>query len=576
MIEEGIEFKFGGVTFEGNKIFSSEQLSKLVTSKINDIVNSSKLEMDLQNVSDLYYENGYIFNSIIRTPDKNYQTNVLSISITIIERNRAYIENIIILGNEKTKTDVILREIPLEPGDVFSKTKVMDALRNLYNLQYFSMIIPDTLPGSTENLMDLVFTVEEQMTTDVQVGLTFSGSADPDVFPVSGLFEWTDRNLAGSGNELGVKLNSTIVSSTTIALNYVHRWLLGLPLSLGTDFSAEFIKLQAPMRNQVHWFNGDELYAFPDGFSSYSEYETHNKLPPNEYLMNYDRLYLSLGLSSGYRWNTFLGSLGLNGGVRFGIIRSSYDDLFQPFDPTLRKGNEIWMPKNSLWSSVSLDQRDVYYDPSKGLYLSERIGLYGIFGNELEHYIKSDSKAQVFITLFDIPVFKNWNLKSILGLNFGISFITKQPGRNSGSRIPEIEEANKLAVDGMFNARGWSDAYHYKGLMLLDSWVELRFPLVRGILALDMFLDAAGVETTEGYYFGKDPEGNKNFTIDNLRFSYGAGLRVVMPQFPIRLSLAKRFRFEDGNLTWVPGSIFKNKSNSTSGLDPVISFSLSY
>jgi outer membrane protein insertion porin family len=424
--------------------------------------------------------------------------------------------------------------------------------------------------------MELVFTVEEQMTTDVQVGLTFSGSADPDVFPVSGLFEWTDRNLAGSGNELGVKLNSTIISSTTIAVNYVQRWLLGLPLSLGTDFSAEFVKLQAPMRNQIHWFNGDELYAFPDGFSSYSEYAAHDKLPPSEYLMSYDRLYLSLGLSSGYRWNTFLGNLGVSGGARLGIIRNSYDDLFQPFDPTLRRGNGAWTPKNSLWASVSLDQRDVYYDPSNGFYLSERLGLYGIFGSELEHYIKSDSKAQYFLTLFDISVFKNWNFKSILALNFGISFITKQPGRNSDSKIPEIEEVNKLAVDGMFNGRGWSDAYHNKGLMLLDSWVELRFPLVKGILALDMFFDAAGVETTEGYYFGNNPEGNKNFTIDNLRFSYGAGLRVVMPQFPIRLSLAKRFKFENGNFTWVPGTIFKNSSNPTSGLDLVISFVLSY
>jgi outer membrane protein insertion porin family len=438
------------------------------------------------------------------------------------------------------------------------------------------MIIPDTLPGSTENLMELVFTVEEQMTTDVQVGLTFSGSADPDVFPISGLFEWTDRNLAGSGNELGVKLNSTIISSTTIAVNYVQRWLLGLPLSLGTDFSAEFIKLTAPMRNQIHWFNGDETYAFPDGFSSYSEYAAYDKLPPSEYLMNYDKLYLSLGLSSGYRWNTLLGIFGISGGARLGIIRNSYDDLFQPFDPTLRKGNGAWTPKNSLWSSVSLDQRDIYYDPSNGFYLSERLGLYGILGNELEHYIRSDSKAQYFLTLFDIPVFKNWNFKSILALSFGISFITKQPGRYYDSSLDWIEAANKLAVDGMFNARGWREEYSKKGLMLFDSWVELRFPLVRGILALDMFFDAAGVEKDIGYYFGNTPEGKSNFTIDQLRFSYGAGLRVVMPQFPIRLSLAKRFKFVNGNFIWESGTIFKNNSNPTSGLDVVISFVLSY
>ena len=576
MIDEGEEFSFGGITFEGNRIFSSEQLSKLVTSKVGEIVNMTKLEMDLQSVADLYFENGYIFNSILRDPQRTYRPNVLSYTISIVERNRAYVENIIIIGNEKTKTEVILREIPLEPGDVFSKTKVMNALRNLYNLQYFSAIIPDTLPGSTENLMDLIFTVEEQMTTDIQVGLTFSGNAEPGTFPISGLFELTDRNIAGTGNELGVKLSSSIVDSTTVALNYIHRWILGLPLSLGTDFTADFIKRQAPMRNQIHWFNGNEEEAFPDGFSSYKEYVDHNKRPPSEYLMDYNQWYLSLGFSSGYRWGTFLGNLSLSGGTRFGILRNNYDEVFEPFDPALRERNTLWTPKNSLWSSLALDSRDIFYDPSRGYYLQERIGFFGIFKNEREHYIRSDAKAQYFLTLFDLPITRRWSFKSVLAMNAGLSFIFKQPGREPDALTPKIEDANKLAVDGMFSARGWSDQYRYKGLLLLDSWIELRFPIVRGILALDLFFDAAGVESKEGYYFGKDADGDQNFTINNMRFSYGGGLRVAMPQFPIRASLAKRFRFIDGQFTWEPGAIFKNDANPTSGIDFVLSFVMSY
>jgi len=122
-INEGSEFRFGGVTFEGNEIFSTSQLNSLIASRVGDPVNMSRLEMDMQRVADLYYENGYIYNSIIRTPNKNNQTNVISYTITIVERDRAYIENIIIIGNVKTRDNVILREIPLEPGDVFSRTK---------------------------------------------------------------------------------------------------------------------------------------------------------------------------------------------------------------------------------------------------------------------------------------------------------------------------------------------------------------------------------------------------------------------------------------------------------------------
>jgi outer membrane protein insertion porin family len=575
MIEEGSEFRFGGVTFEGNGIFTTEQLSRLITLKLGDIVNASKLENDFQNISDLYLENGYIFNSFLRTPEKDYQSNTISYLMSIVERNRAYIENIIILGNEKTKNHVILREIPLEPGDVFSKAKIMDAMRNLYNLQYFSAVIPDTLQGSAENLMELVFTVEEQMTTDIQLGFTFSGKENPESIPISGLFEFSDRNLMGSGNELGIKINSSIVDSSTLVLNYTHRWVMGLPLSLGVDFTTEYSKLLATMANRNWWFNGDEEDAFPDGFNSFREYEDFNRLPPSEYLMNYNQWYISLGLSSGYRWPTMLGNFGVGGGLRLGIVNNTYDEIFKPFDPVLRAGNNKWTPKNSFWMSLSLDQRDIFYDPSEGYYLLERMGFYGIFRNELEHYIRSDSKAQYFLTLFDIPVTKKWNFKSVLAVHLGLSFIFKQPGRNY-DKYNFIEEANKLAVDGMFVGRGWSERYRVKGLTLFDSWVELRFPIVRGILAFDTFFDSAGVETEQGSYFGKTQAGDPNFTINNLKFSFGGGLRVALPQFPIRVSFAKRFYFEDGAFKWAPGAIFGDPSNPAKGVDFIISFVMAY
>ena len=576
MIEEGSEFRFGGINFEGNMIFSSEQLQKLVTSKIGDVVNMTRLEMDMQRASDLYFENGYIFNSISREADKNYQTLVLSYTVRIVERSRAYIENIVILGNNKTKTHVILREIPLEPGDVFSKTKIMEAMRNLYNLQYFSMIIPDTLQGSTENLMDLVFTLEEQPTTDIQFGITFSGSADPDTIPISGLLKWNDRNIAGSGNELGAEINSSVVDSSTFALNYLHRWVIGLPLSLGVDLSANYSNRYATMDNQYPIFYGpDEPGAYPDGFSSYSEYLSRDKIPTRDFLMEYEQWYLSLGFSSGYRWSTLLGIFGISGGMRFGLLRNSYDnEIYRPFDPALRMGNNEWTPRNSLWLALSLDQRDIFYDPSRGYYVYERFGLYGLFPDEREHYMRSDTKLQYYLTLFNFPVTEGWNFKGVLAMHAGLSLLMDQ--KKPLKDIPVMEDANKLAIDGMFIGRGWSSEYRNKGLLLFDSWVELRFPLVYGILAFDLFFDAAAIETLQGYYFSINEKGESNFTIENLRFSFGGGFRFTMPQFPLRLSLAKRFRVEDGVVQWQPGMLFFNADDPKSGMDLVLSFVLSY
>ncbi|MCL2184502.1 MAG: outer membrane protein assembly factor BamA [Treponema sp.] len=576
MIEEGHEFKFGGISFEGNVIFTTEQLQKLITSKVDEIVNMTRLGMDIQRVADLYYENGYIFNTISPVQDKNSQTNMISYNIFIIERSRAYVENIIIIGNQKTKNEVILREIPLEPGDVFSRTKIMEALRNLYNLQYFSNVMPDTLPGSAESLMDLVFTLEEQPTTDIQFGLTFSGSADPDTFPISGLIKWTDRNIFGSGNEFGAELNSSVIDTTTFSLNYLHRWVFGLPLSLGIDLSVNYTRNFATMDNQPPFFNGDEEYAFPDGFYSRDEYESGSRLPTRDYLMEYNQWYLSVGFSTGYRWFTFLGIFGINGGIRFGMLRNEYDNqLFRPFDPTLRQSNNQWTPRNSVYISLSLDQRDIFYDPSKGYYAFQRFSLYGLFNEEREHYIRTDTKIQYFIKLFDIPVNEKWNFKSVLALHAGLSTLLTQFNRD-GKDLPTIEDRNKLSIDGMFVGRGWSRAYQKKGFLLFDSWVELRFPVVPGFIAFDFFFDAAAVEEEQGYYFGTNSSNKPNFTIESFRFSYGGGFRFTMPQFPIRLSLVKCFSIVDGNVKWEPGALFGDPNKPWLGMDLVMSFNLSY
>jgi outer membrane protein insertion porin family len=562
-VYEGRKYTFGGITFEGNLIFSEKQLSGLIRSKVGDTVNAQRLEADFQRIADLYAENGYIFNSIGREENRDRENGVVSYHIPIVERGRAHIENIIIRGNEKTKTSVILREIPLEPGDVFSKTKIMDAMRNLYNLQYFSVVVPEPSPGSEDSLMDLVFTVEEQPTTDVQFGLTFSGSADPDVFPVSLMFKLNDRNFRGSGNELGGELNAS-PDTQSIVLNYTHRWLLGLPLSGGFDITAQRLTRSAYMDNTAPYFYGYED-DYPDGFTNWDEYYSSSKQPPSQYLMDYTQWYFSLGFTTGYRWGTFLGNLNLSGGIRTGIMYSTYDqNLFRPFDYVLRETVKKIMPVNSIWTSLALDQRDIYYDPSSGYFFMERIGFYGILPTEREHYFKWENRAEYFHTLLNIPVTDKWSFKTVFGIHSGLSFITNQPG--STGDVP-ISSASRFAIDGMFIGRGWDDEYSNKGNVLWENWAEIRIPLVPNILAWDFFFDAAAVKNTPKAFV-------TTFRIEDMRFSFGGGIRFTIPQFPFRFSLAKRFRVRDGSFHWERGDLFTG-STPDSGLDFVMSFVLS-
>ena len=563
-ISEGKTYSFTGITFEGNDIFSTEELQKLVRSKTGETANASRIEADLQRVADLYGENGYIFNSISHEEIRNAEAGTIAFRISIIERGRAHIENIILKGNKKTKDFVILREIPLESGDVFSKTKILEGMRNLYNLQYFSAIMPDTPPGSADNLMDLVLTVEEQPTTEVQFGLTYSGSSDPDDFPISGILSLTDRNFLGYGNQ--VKGDLTVSpSNQSLSLQYSQRWLKDIPLSWGVDLTFSHASKTTAMNNGLTGplFNGDEDYAYPDGFDSYDDYYAASKIPPNEYLMDYNQWYFSLGLSATYRWSTLLGVLGLGGGVRAGIINNSYADLLRPFDPVIRERNGKWTPINSIWTLLYLDRRDLVYDPSRGYYASQRFGFYGLFPVEQEHYIKSDTKAEYFLTLFNLPVTETWSFKTVLALHSGVSFILPQFGMDE----PLVEEANRLAIDGMFIGRGWYGERKNGGYALWENWVELRIPLVHNLLAFDWFFDADVVK--------KNPyDFSHTMSIEDWRFSFGGGFRFSIPQFPFRFLLAKRFKVVDGEVQWQRGNMFGGGADSTSGLDFVISFAL--
>jgi outer membrane protein insertion porin family len=568
---EGRIYTFGGIEFEGNDIFSDEQLHALVRSKKGELANGSKIEMDLQRVANLYYENGYIYNDIRRGEIRDAEEGTITYVITITEQGRAHIENIVIRGNKKTKDYVILREIPLEPGDIYSSTKVMTGYRNLMNLQFFSTVYPEPVAGSEDGLMDLIINVEEGLTTDIQFGVTFSGSANPDDFPVSALVSFTDRNFLGRGNQVRAEINASMVTQS-LSLEYSQRWLRDIPLSWGTDITVSHSQRHTAMNNGITGplFNGDEDYAYPDGFFSYEDYYLSNKLPPDEFLMEYQQWFLSLGLFSTYRWFTGVGTLGTGGGVRTGFINNSYDDNIRPFDPVIRERNGIWTPVNSIWTLLYLDKRDIYYDPSDGYYTSQRFSFYGFFPVELEHYVRSDTKAEIFFTLFDLPVSDNWNFKAVFGVHTGLSFILPQIARDA----PIIEDANRLFVDGMFVGRGWYNERMTRGFALWENWAELRFPLVKNILAFDLFFDAALASGVYSNTMVLPDEFFNNLDAEHWRFSMGGGFRFTIAQFPFRFLLAKRFQVEKGNIVMKPGNMFRQESKPDSGLDFVISFAI--
>jgi len=292
VIHEGNQYTFNGIVFEGNTIFSTEYLRSLMPLQDGEIFNQAKFQSGVLAISELYYENGYASNYFQPDIQKNSETKQVYVDFKIVERPRSHVENIIIRGNTKTKDYVILRELPIETGDIFSKTKIVSGLRNLYNLQFFSSIVPDVVPGSQSNLVDLIINVEEQSTTALEFGVTFSGLADPDAMPISLFLKLQNSNVFGTGKSLAI---STEVSTETQSLDFSFSdsWLFGFPVSVSVGAGLEHSAVTT-LR---------------------SVYMPNGSVDNSNYYMKYNELSVNLNASIGRRWVPNFAILTLTGGI---------------------------------------------------------------------------------------------------------------------------------------------------------------------------------------------------------------------------------------------------------------------
>ncbi len=514
VIREGSKYTFGGITINGNTLFSEKELMSLVTVKPGSDFNITKYQNSLMAIQDLYYENGYTSNSFIPQEDRNAVNRVITCSLTIVERPRSHIENIIVRGNTKTKEYVITRELPMEPGDIFSKAKLINGLRNLYNTQYFSAIEPEFAQGSEDNLMDLIINVEEGQTHNLEFGITFSGVAAANEFPLSVFIKNNNTNVGGRGKSISESLT---LSNTTqsLGVGYGNAWMFNKPITFNAGLDIA----------HTHDTTVQEMF-FSEGLNTSDIY------------MDYQKYSVTGSLSLGRRWTPNAGIVSLTGGISSDVIHNSFDsDLYSPTDSSILQNSKKVGLANTLWTQISFDDRDVYYDPFKGWFISQRLSYSGLLPKvESDYYFRTDTILEGYLPICSIPVFENWDFKLTLAGFSTLSTLT--PCFNK-----DISFGNQLYIDGMFNGRGWNTLLSKRGQVMWSNTLELRSPIVPGIIALDFYGDAVVVKDTFKDFF-TTMSGNDYY------YSFGPGIRFCLPQFPIRLLFANTFQITDSGFKW--------------------------
>ena len=510
---------------------------------------------------------------------------------------------------------MIYRELPFVEGDIFSVSTMRQGIANLHNLQYFSSIEPETPPGSAEGLMDLIINVEEGRTTDIHFGANFSGGTTG--FPVEGFLEWTDKNFLGQGQEFSI--GTTISASRqSLKFGFKENWLLGQRWSGGIDLSVDH-SLASNVQQDVlpPIFTETDENRVPDPYNGYFVYADNGNYPDDHgnpvtetgselagliesgdaitdyayavsknegidgsYLMDYDSINLSFGLSTGYTYHSPIGRLGAGTRISTTLSYVTYEQgVYRPFEANIRNNWQAMQPITKWLINLTWDTRDFVYNPQNGFYIKQSATFTGGFLPSTRHFIYTNTKLQGFLTLFDIPVVDWFSLKGVLAANSALSFVWDpfnfnypSPGEGETALFSGQFGATAqdlLFINGMMIARGWPQVYN--GRALWDSWIELRMPIVEQYIWLDWFLSGTGMWSKT--FADLSPN---EFLLSDFRFSFGGGIRLTIPGFPIGLYLVKRFKFEETDgayqAAWQGGNIFLVEDDETSGLDFVISF----
>ncbi|OGD36237.1 hypothetical protein A2V94_02270 [Candidatus Atribacteria bacterium RBG_16_35_8] len=417
------------ISIKGNTVVSEEEMREVMVLQVGQIFCQKILKNDLDRISQLYKDRGYLLISI---KDINFdEEGKLWINIS-----EGRLEKIVIEGNDKTKEKIITREINIQPGDLFNFETVKKSLQKIYNLGYFEDVSMKLDPGAEEDSIVLVIKVIEKKTGKFGIGAGYNSEEG-----LMGFSSYEESNLFGGGQKLEAKVE--IGGRTTYKLSFLEPWLANTPTSFG--FEAY-----------------DTIYPKKD-----KEGEV--------ILAEYDEERLGGKLIFGRK---------ISDSVRLGLELKSERVTYELISGILPEDTKQGLT-NSLVPALSYDTRDNVFEPTSGWYHSfslEKAG--GFLGGDYD-FTKYNLNLRAYIsTQFIGDLVGISSVKKITdNLSKGV-LAFRAMGGIADTDLPSFAE---YQVGGMNTVRGY-DLGEFSGDKSLVFNVEYRFPLAENFQAV-LFAD---------------------------------------------------------------------------------------
>jgi len=210
------------IKISGNEnLYSEAEIKEALGLKVETVLNVKKMNENLKSFQEKMQDDGYILARY-----KN--VNISEEGVLTVEISPGYLDSVEISGNTKTKDDVILREMPIEAGDIVNIKRIQRGYQNLHRLEFFENINPELQRvDSEDNLAKLVINLDEAKTGRLNFGGGYS-STDGWL----GFVDVSEKNLFGNGQDISAKWQ--FGDTTTYSLNFYEPYLWQ------SDFSFNF------------------------------------------------------------------------------------------------------------------------------------------------------------------------------------------------------------------------------------------------------------------------------------------------------------------------------------------------
>ena len=153
-ITEGPVYKITDIKLAGELLVPEAELMQLITVKSGDTFSREKIVAKKKKISDRLSNDGYSFANVNPVPEINREKQTAAFTFFVDPGRRVYVRRINISGNNRTRDEVIRREMRQFEGGWYSGDKIQRSKQRLDRTSFFDDVNIETppVPGTTDQV----------------------------------------------------------------------------------------------------------------------------------------------------------------------------------------------------------------------------------------------------------------------------------------------------------------------------------------------------------------------------------------------------------------------------------------